>query len=313
MGIKLPLEPPCLSVCLKESKEMAAPPLSLARRVAGASYPAAAAAAHSSSRSGYLRHRLLPSKRWSGVVKMGAAVGGGQGGGEEEEETRQAKEMAAARRRWETLIREQKIKTLTPREAGYTFKLTDKVLLDVRPSNERQKAWVKGSTWIPVFDVDTSSDLNGLSKKAFSFVMGGWWSGISTMSFNKNFVQQVQEKFSKDTDIILVCQKGLRSIAASEQLYNAGFENLFWVQGGLEAAEEEDFEREGSQPFKLAGIGGVSEFFGWTDQQRAQAAKEGWGYRLLFTGRLVGAIVLADALFVGAQSIGPLLQQLQSR
>ena len=30
-----------------------------------------------------------------------------------------------------------------------------------------------------------------------------------------------------------------RSIAAAEQLYNAGFENLFWVQGGLEAAEEE--------------------------------------------------------------------------
>uniref|UniRef100_A0A453NZP8 Rhodanese domain-containing protein n=1 Tax=Aegilops tauschii subsp. strangulata TaxID=200361 RepID=A0A453NZP8_AEGTS len=98
---------------------------------------------------------------------------------------RQAKEMAAARRRWETLIREQKIKTLTPREAGYTFKLTDKVLLDVRPSNERQKAWVKGSTWIPVFDVDTSSDLNGLSKKAFNFMIGGWWSGSSTMSFNK--------------------------------------------------------------------------------------------------------------------------------
>lgn len=88
-----------------------------------------------------------------------------------------------------------------------------------------------------------------------------------------------------------------RSLAACEQLYNAGFENLFWVQGGLEAAEEEvvvvpckkkspiddpliccllvflaytesvflffqDFEREGSQPFKLAAIGGVSEFFG---------------------------------------------------
>jgi len=30
-----------------------------------------------------------------------------------------------------------------------------------------------------------------------------------------------------------------RSLAAYEQLYNAGFENLFWVQGGLEAAEEE--------------------------------------------------------------------------
>jgi len=110
-----------------------------------------------------------------------------------------------------------------------------------------------------------------------------------------------------------VCQKGLRSLAACEQLYNAGFENLFWVQGGLEAAEEEDFEREGSQPFKLAAIGGVSEFFGWTDQQRRQAAKEGLGYRLVFTGRLVGALVLLDALFLGAQRIGPLLQELQSR
>lgn len=103
-------------------------------------------------------------------------------------------------------IREQKIKTLTPREAGYTYKLTDKALLDVRPSNERQKvdlstnnfwlyrtlisgvyclvfvlvysktgalqAWVKGSTWIPIFDMDTSVDLGGLSKKVSNFVMG---------------------------------------------------------------------------------------------------------------------------------------------
>uniref|UniRef100_A0A0D9VHT8 Rhodanese domain-containing protein n=1 Tax=Leersia perrieri TaxID=77586 RepID=A0A0D9VHT8_9ORYZ len=285
----------------------APPPLGLTRRTAGAVSLSARSPLLCSRR---LRPRLLPSKRWSGVVRMGAAVGGEQEG--EDEEVKLAKEMAAARRRWETLIREQKIKTLTPREAGYTFKLTDKVLLDVRPSNERQKAWVKGSTWIPVFDVDTSFDFGGLGKKVTNFVMGGWWSGSSTMSANKNFVQQVEEKFSKDTDLILVCQKGLRSLAACEQLYGAGFQNLFWVQGGLEAAEDEDFEREGSQPFKLAGIGGVSEFFGWTDQQRAQASKEGLGYRLVFTGRLVGALVLLDALFLGAQNIGPLLQGLQS-
>lgn len=34
------------------------------------------------------------------------------------------------------------------------------------------QAWVKGSTWIPVFDVDTSADLGGLSKKFSNFVMG---------------------------------------------------------------------------------------------------------------------------------------------
>ena len=30
-----------------------------------------------------------------------------------------------------------------------------------------------------------------------------------------------------------------RSLAACELLYNAGYKNLFWVQGGLEAADEE--------------------------------------------------------------------------
>jgi len=34
------------------------------------------------------------------------------------------------------------------------------------------QAWVKGSTWIPIFDVDTSVDLGGLSKKVSNFVMG---------------------------------------------------------------------------------------------------------------------------------------------
>lgn len=223
----------------------------------------------------------------------------------EEEEVKQAKEMAAARRRWETLIREQKVKVLTPKEAGYVIQLSNKSLLDVRPSIEHNKAKVKGSAWVPIFDIDNALDVGALSRKITNFVMGGWWSGSPTFFYDKNFISKVEATFPKDSDLIVVCQKGLRSLAACEQLYNAGYKNLFWVQGGLEAAEEEDFQREGPQPFKLAGIGGVSEFFGWTDQQRAVAAKEGWGYRLVFTGRLIGAIVLADALFFGAQQFGP--------
>lgn len=61
---------------------------------------------------------------------------------------------------------------------------------------------------------------------------------IYTYIFSE-FVTKVEEKFSKDTDLILACQKGLRSLAACEKLYNAGYQNLFWVQGGLEAANEE--------------------------------------------------------------------------
>lgn len=231
---------------------------------------------------------------------------------DEDYELKQMKDMAAARKRWEALVREQKVKSLTPREAGYAIQLSGKTLLDVRPSTEHEKAWVKGSTWIPIFEVDNKFDVGAFSRKISTFMMGGWWSGVPALSYDPEFLTKVEEKFSNDTDLIVACQKGLRSLAACELLYNAGYRNLFWVQGGLETAEEEDLEREGPQPFKLAGIGGVSEFLGWTDQQRAAAAKEGLGYRLIFTARLLGLIIAADGLYLGAQQVGHYLQDLRS-
>ncbi|XP_004299158.1 PREDICTED: rhodanese-like domain-containing protein 11, chloroplastic [Fragaria vesca subsp. vesca] len=230
----------------------------------------------------------------------------------EDFELKQMRDMAAAKKRWDALIRDGKVKPLTPREAGYAIQLSNKTLLDVRPSTEHKKAWVKGSTWIPIFDVGDEFDAGTLSRKIMGFTMGGWWSGVPTLSYNNQFLSKVDEKFPKDTDLIVACQKGLRSIAACEVLYNAGYRNLFWVQGGLEAAEEEDLVREGPQPFKLAGIGGVSEFLGWTDQQRAAAAKEGWGYRFMFSARLVGIFLIADALFLGGQQLVHYLQDIRS-
>lgn len=231
---------------------------------------------------------------------------------EEEYELKQMKDMAAAKKRWDALIRDGKVKVLTPREAGYAIQLSNKTLLDVRPSIEREKAWVKGSEWIPLFEDDNTYDPGALYRKISNFMMGGWWSGVPALAYNSQFLSSVREKFPKDADLILACQKGLRSIAACELLYNSGYKNLFWVQGGLEAAEEEDLVRQGPQPFKFAGIGGLSEFLGWTDQQRAAAAKEGWGYRLVFSARMVGMFLAADALFIGAQQVGRYLQDLRS-
>ncbi|KAK4750703.1 hypothetical protein SAY87_004185 [Trapa incisa] len=225
---------------------------------------------------------------------------------------KQMRDMAAARKRWDSLIREGKVKVLTPREAGYAIQLSGKTLLDVRPSIEHDKARVKGSRWIPIFEVDNNLDAGTVSRKFTNFMMGGWWSGAPTLNYNKQFLSKVEEDFTKEADLIVACQKGLRSLAACELLYNSGYRSLFWVQGGLEAAEEEDLAREGPQPLKFAGIGGISEFLGWTDQQRAAAAREGWGYRLVFSARLLGLVVLADALFIGAQQVGQYLQELRS-
>ncbi|KAL2346971.1 hypothetical protein Fmac_000971 [Flemingia macrophylla] len=230
----------------------------------------------------------------------------------EDYELKQMRDMAAARKRWEALIRDGKVKVLTPKEAGYAVQLSNKPLLDVRPSNEHKKAWVRASTWIPIFDVDNKVDFGTIPTKVTNFVMGGWWSGMPTLSYDSQFLAKVEEKFPKDSELIVACQKGLRSLAACELLYNAGYKNLFWVQGGFEAAEEEDLIVEGPVPLKFAGIGGVSEFLGFTDQQRAAAAKEGWGYRLVFSARLIGVFLVADALYIGAQQIGRYLQDIKT-
>ncbi|KAG5035680.1 hypothetical protein JHK87_010590 [Glycine soja] len=54
---------------------------------------------------------------------------------------------------------------------GYTVQLSNKPLLDVRLSNEHTKAWVRASTWIPIFDVHNKLDFGTIPRKVRSFVM----------------------------------------------------------------------------------------------------------------------------------------------
>ncbi|KAM5575351.1 hypothetical protein ABKV19_014356 [Rosa sericea] len=124
--------------------------------------------------------------------------------------------------------------------------LTKPFLMLICPSTEHKKAWVEGSTWIPIFDVGDECDAGTLSRKIMGFTMGGWWSGVPTLAYNNQFLSKVDQKFPKDTNLIVACQKGLRKLSTGfshlyscEVLYNAGYRNPLWVLGGLEAAEEE--------------------------------------------------------------------------
>ncbi|CAI7796771.1 unnamed protein product [Closterium sp. NIES-54] len=212
-------------------------------------------------------------------------------------------EFANAEKRWRTQIAEGKVKSLSAKEAGYTYQLSDYVLLDVRPSYQHNKAWVKGSLWIPAFDVDNSASPGVLSQKVMTFMMGGWWSGASVNKRNERFMADVVAKIPKSANIIVACQKGLRSLAACEHLYKAGYRNIYWLTGGFDTASDEDFEREGPVPLQLAGIGGMSEFIGWTDPQRRLAKTEGWQYRATFFGRLLVVFLAADLALIGLQQL----------
>lgn len=215
----------------------------------------------------------------------------------------QMKEMRAAEKRWEQQVKEGKVKQLSAKEAGYAMQLNDYTFLDVRPSNEHSRVSVKDSIHIPIYDVDQSVDPASLSKKFSNFTMGGWWNGLPVMKYNERFMPDVVAKIPKTANIIVGCQKGLRSLAACEQLYKAGYRNLFWLNGGLDAVQEGDLEKEGPLPFNFGGIGGVSEFIGWTDVQRLEAKKQGLGYRVALFGRLLAVVLAADLAFVGAQQL----------
>ncbi|GJP82234.1 hypothetical protein CLOP_g12470 [Closterium sp. NIES-67] len=219
-------------------------------------------------------------------------------------------EFANAEKRWRTQIAEGKVKSLSAKEAGYTYQLSDYVLLDVRPSYQRNKAWVKGSVWIPAFDVDTSASPGVLSQKFMTFMMGGWWSGASVNKRNERFMADVVANIPKSANIIVACQKGLRSLAACEHLYKAGYRNIYWLTGGFDTAGNEDFEREGPVPLQLAGIGGMSEFIGWTDPQRRLAKTEGWQYRALFFGRLLVVFLASDLALIGLQQLSSFFREL---
>ncbi|KAG6754137.1 hypothetical protein POTOM_042145 [Populus tomentosa] len=85
----------------------------------------------------------------------------------------------------------------------------------------------------------------------FNFLKKTLFNVRPSLERRKEVGGKVEEKFPKDADLIVACQRGLS----------------------------------------------------WTDQQRAAAVKEGWGYLLLFSARLVGVFLVADALFIGAQQV----------
>lgn len=79
----------------------------------------------------------------------------------------------------------------------------------------------------------------------------------------------------KDSKVLVACQKGLRSLAACEQLSRAGYQDLAWINGGMDNSQPGQIKTVDDKDIRFGGIGGVSEFVGWTAVQSEETGPLG--------------------------------------
>lgn len=175
------------------------------------------------------------------------------------------------------------------------------VVLDVRPFHEVEKAAIKGSINVELFSVDTAMDPASLMKQASAFGMGGWWQGGKHMIPNGMFLSQIQQQIpQKDAKVVVVCQKGLRSLAACEQLSRAGYTDLTWLSGGLDTVQPSDgVESVDGKDLRYGGLGGLSAVLGWTPVQQAAGFNSKFSVQNVIKG--LAAFLVVDTFVIGYQ------------
>lgn len=154
-------------------------------------------------------------------------------------------------------------------------------VLDVRPPNEIQKAKLQHALEVPMYVPDEDQGISTLIKKATAFGMGGWWLGGTHMKPNEKFLSEVQASIpdKEQAKVLVVCQKGLRSLSACEQLARIGYPTIAWMNGGLDTARPGQVATVGDVDVRLGGVGGLSEVLGWTEVQQETGGGFAGGYQ----------------------------------
>jgi rhodanese-related sulfurtransferase len=157
-------------------------------------------------------------------------------------------------------------------------------LLDVRPPHEAARAPLLGALEVPLFVVDDAPTLANAAKQLAAGALGGWWLGSAGhMRPNPAFLPAVRARVPADARVLLVCQRGLRSLAAAEQLAVDGYGApgsggaLAWLPGGLDTARPGEVPTRDGVDVRVAGIGGLSAALCWTEAQQDPEAEGGAG------------------------------------
>ncbi|XP_077224650.1 rhodanese-like domain-containing protein 10 [Tasmannia lanceolata] len=155
------------------------------------------------------------------------------------------------------------VRPVRPKDAFSAMKEEGFVLLDVRPVWEREKASVPGSLHVPLFVEDSDGSPITFLKKWVHLGYIGLWTGQLLTTINNGFLKEVEEIVpDKNAKLLVACGEGLRSMMAVKRLHEGGYQNLGWLAGGFNRAEEDDFQGvEGTTKLQYATIGGASYYF----------------------------------------------------
>lgn len=158
---------------------------------------------------------------------------------------------------------------VTASEARQLQRSNGVTLLDVRPEHEHKRASLEQSIaktiHVPLFCVEGVETPMRCFRSSVAFAFGGWWTGDPALVRNPSFERQVHAQVgSLHEPLLVLCQRGFRSLTACEMLALYGFTRVSWLSGGLEACDEGDLLAASGGDIRRAGEGGVSKLLGFS-------------------------------------------------
>ncbi|KAK4766443.1 hypothetical protein SAY87_008085 [Trapa incisa] len=130
-------------------------------------------------------------------------------------------------------------------------------ILDIRDRTQYERAHIKQCYHVPLFIENEDNDFGTIIKRTVHNNFAGLFFGLSFTKLNPDFVQSVKNQFSTESKLLVVCQEGLRSSAAANQLERAGFQNIACITSGLQSVSSGTFDSVGSTELQNAGKAGL--------------------------------------------------------
>ncbi|XP_078170891.1 rhodanese/Cell cycle control phosphatase superfamily protein [Carex rostrata] len=135
-------------------------------------------------------------------------------------------------------------------------------ILDVRDKTQFERAHIKSCYHVPFFIENNDNDVGTIIKRTVHNNFSGLFFGLPFTKQNPDFIKSIKEQLPTDSKLLVVCQEGLRSTAAANQLERVGYQNLACIVSGLQSLQPGTFESVGKTEIENAGKAGLVQVQG---------------------------------------------------